>query len=184
MNAPEVIGYGDWNVESFDDYFARWPEELSNFPRDVVENWVHRHWQDFSMHWGDWPLGEFRFQLESMSNEDIMEIDHVGDWLSTLDYWGDELFRNALRQSTFLAKFMLEHGTTPAPIIVCKNTEGVEHPGTGQMKALQLIEGHMRLAYLRGLNRHRHPSLKDEHQVWLLDLPNKRLQPSTWGAAG
>jgi hypothetical protein len=176
MRVPAVKGYGDLETESFDDYYDRWPTELSNFPKCVVENWVYRHWQDFKNLWLDRSIEDFVFELAEFNNAQISEVRHIGDWLETMDYWGDELFRNKLRQSTWLAKYMLANGTTPAPIIIAPNASGLEHPKGGSMQDLQLIEGHMRLSYLRGMIRHNHSGLKALHVVWRLDLPNNSFK--------
>lgn len=171
MKVPEVKGYGDLEVEPFEEYYARWPAILSNFPTCVIQNWVHRHWQDFHDLWLDRGIEHFIFQQNVFTSPQIMQIGHVGNWLDTMDYWGDELFRNRQRQDTWLAKYMLTHGTSPAPIIVAKDTHDQEHPRGGAMHPLQLIEGHMRLSYLRGMIRHNHPALQGRHSVWLLNFP-------------
>ncbi|WLA12321.1 hypothetical protein [Xanthomonas translucens] len=178
MIAPEVKGYGECDTESFDDYYARWPDQLSNFPKCVIENWVYRHWQDFENLWLDKSIELFAFTQAELNNSQIMQIGHIDKWLKTLDYWGDELFRDKMRQETWLAKYMLANGTSPAPIIVAPNTSGLEHPKGTPMHSNQLIEGHMRLAYLRGMIRHHHPTLKSSHSVWHVSLPNNSFKPN------
>ena len=169
---PAVARFGDMDVESFDIYYPRWPTTLANFPKSVVREWVYRHWNDFKDNWLDLDLGRFVFSDATYTNQKIMAIDHVSDWLTTLDYWGDELFRNDLRRSTWLARYILEHGTTPEPIIVAVSADGINYKYGGPMKVpLQLIEGHMRLAYLRGMIRHAYPALQPSHRVWNLVLP-------------
>lgn len=177
-NVPPVKGYGGFDVEQFDEYYARWPKELDNFPRCVVENWVYRHWSDFENLWLERDIERFEFIRVELTNAEVLEILHVGDWLETLDYWGDELFRNKVRRETWLAKYMLEHGTWPAPIIVATNVMGLEHPRGLPMHPNQLIEGHMRLAYLRGMIRHDHPSLRLSHSVWHVSLPISAFKPN------
>ncbi|WP_230439251.1 hypothetical protein, partial [Xanthomonas campestris] len=108
----------------------------------------------------------------NLTNAEIMHIGHFDEWLETLDYWGDELFRDQIRRSTWLATYMLTNGTSPVPIIVAANSSGLMHPKGATMRSNQLIEGHMRLAYLRGMIRQNHTSLRQSHLVWLLSLPN------------
>ncbi|SOU11900.1 hypothetical protein LMG19145_03028 [Xanthomonas arboricola pv. fragariae] len=176
MIVPEVNGYGGSGIESFEEYFARWPLELGNFPRDVVENWVYRHWQDFGRHWLDRDLSRFEFHLVELTNSEVMGIGHIKDWMQTLDYWGDELFRCASRSATWLAKSMLDYGTSPAPIIVAPQASGMYHPAGEPMHGTQLIEGHLRLAYLRGMIRHNHSSLQERHEVWAVCLPRDSFE--------
>lgn len=171
IKVPSVRNHGDSNVEPFEIYFQRWPKALSNFPPCVIKNWVHRHWREFSA-WLKFDLETFEFKSAQFSNPEIMAIGHFDDWFRTLDYWGDDLFKDELRRSTWLASFMLKYGTSPAPIIVAINADQVKHPLGGFLKTpSHLIEGHMRLAYLRGMIRHNHPTLKDSHAVWQLYLP-------------
>ena len=170
---PAVEGWGDTlGSEPFETYIQNWPQTLSNFPESVIRQWVYRHWRDFQNRWIGWDLPRFRFVEATYTNDEIMAIDHISDWLNTLDFWGDELFTNKMRQSTWLATYMLEHGTSPEPIMVAVNAGGLKHPDRGfPMKSpLQLIEGHMRLAYLRGMIRHKHP-LQSQHRVWNVTLP-------------
>ncbi|WP_261370028.1 hypothetical protein [Lysobacter antibioticus] len=172
MDVPAVRGYGGHNPESFDDYYKRWPAELSNFPRCVVENWVHRHWQDFESLWLNRSIELFSFEQVSLGNSQVMEIEHTATWLKTLDCWSDGLFKNKARQETWLGKYMLENGTTPAPMIIAPDASGLKHPRGWPMHKNQLIEGHMRLAYLRGMIRRSHPTLKSAHIVWHVSMPS------------
>jgi hypothetical protein len=184
MQIPAVQGDGSPDRESFEDYYARWPAEFSNFPKCVVENWVYRHWSQFRNNWLERSVKDFVFTSASYGNSHIMQIGHISDWLDTLDYWGDELFQSKQRQDTWLAKYMLANGTSPAPIIVATEASGLEHPSRFPMKQLQLIEGHMRLAYLRAMIRHHHPSLKASHLVWQVSLPNNSFKPTPHRGVG
>ena len=179
MTPPSVQRYGSSEVEPFSEYYARWPSNLSNFPECVVENWVYRHWTEFSGHWANRSIHLFAFEERTYTNDEVMQIGHIGDWSHTLDHWGDELFRNSMRKSTWLARNMLDSGTTPAPIIVSPNSDNLQHPSGGRMHPLQLIEGHLRLAYLRGMVRHEHPQLLPSHRVWQVTLPHRSFKPRT-----
>lgn len=139
---------------------------------NVVESWVHRHWQEFERDWLNRSIDQLVFAQANLTNAEIMHIGHFDEWLETLDYWGDELFRDQIRRSTWLATYMLTNGTSPVPIIVAANSSGLMHPKGATMRSNQLIEGHMRLAYLRGMIRQNHTSLRQSHLVWLLSLQN------------
>jgi hypothetical protein len=172
VEVPVVRNYSTSKVEPFNSYYARWPKRLANFPECVVNNWVYRHFHDFKFYTLRFDIAQFQFERTILTNSQVLEIGHVGDWMTTLDYWGDDLFQSKFRRDTWLAKFMLESGTTPAPIIVALNAAGIDHPTGGQMRTpMNLVEGHMRLAYLRGMIRHKHPALKSAHPVWMLRIP-------------
>ncbi|MFA8478678.1 hypothetical protein QT922_018805, partial [Xanthomonas campestris pv. campestris] len=89
---------------------------------NVVESWVHRHWQEFERDWLNRSIDQLVFAQANLTNAEIMHIGHFDEWLETLDYWGDELFRDQIRRSTWLATYMLTNGTSPVPIIVAANS--------------------------------------------------------------
>lgn len=174
---PPVKGYGDFEVESFNDYYARWPDHLSSIPRSVVEDWVYRHWQDFKNHWAAMQPHQWGFERASFSNSEILSIDHIGTWISELDAEGVEYVTGKPRSRTKLAQHMLANGTFPVPIIVARNAGHVQHPRSGgeRMKEpYQLIEGHCRLACLRGMINAAHPNLAPTHEVWVVTIPQDK----------
>ena len=171
---PPVRFWGDPERESFEAYYARWPTELRNIPELVVKDWIYRHWRDFNRYWVQLRPHTWTFNWTRFSNDEIMEIDHIGDWIQELDLEGDEYVTGAPRSQASFARYMLSNGTFPLPPIVAKNAAAIVHPrGDGQlMKApLQLIEGHCRLACIRGMIRANHPHLAKVHDVWVVTIP-------------
>ena len=172
-NFPKPIGHGTFNVESFSTYRTRLGSEFDQIPDFVIETWIYRHWRDFQ----DWLVLEpmrWEYSLVSVSSDDILRIGHVDDWLNALNYWGNDLFDGSFRESTWLGAYMLEHGTTPAPMIVAVDAGEIEHPrekGFFMCEPYQIIEGHMRLAYLQAMIRRGHCSLKPSHKICLARLP-------------
>jgi hypothetical protein len=170
---PAPRDWGTFIVEPFGEYRARWPKKYNDIPDAVIETWVYRHWRDFQAWHPLRPL-EWRYELKEFTSEEVMEVGHVGDWMKTLTYWGDDLLDGPTRKMTWLGKFMLENGTTPSPLIIAREAAGWRHPrehGCYMQAPLQIIEGHMRLAYLRALIRRSHSSVKPVHQVVLATLP-------------
>jgi len=171
---PPVRDYGDIERESFDSYYGRWPQELSNIPKPVVEDWIHRHWNCFEERWSALAPHKWEYHLETFSNDRILAIDHVLTWIQDLDAEGVEYVTDKPRAQTRLARFMLEHGTFPVPIIVAQDASHLIAPGSGgeHMKApLHLIEGHSRLACIRGMINSSYPTLKPQHSVWVVKIP-------------
>lgn len=142
-----------------------------------METWIYRHWRDFQWWLPLRPL-EWQYELKVLSCDEIMTIAHVGDWMKTLDQWGDDLFDGGDRRGTWLGRNMLEAGTTPKPMIVALNAGAWSHPrehrAPRMREPFQLIEGHMRLAYLRGMIRRSHALLKPAHEVFVATLPFHR----------
>ena len=171
---PKVSGYGNHDTESFDSYFSRWPNALTSIPKEVVEDWIYRHWSCFEDDWIDLAPHTWSFNRATFTNEEIMSIRHIGTWIEDLDLEGAEYVTDMPRGQTSLATFMKKHGTFPVPIIVAKDATHVVHPRSGGefMKGpLQLIEGHCRLGCIRGMISSGYPTLQKSHQVWLAEIP-------------
>ena len=165
--------WGSFEVEPFKEYYERVGKSFSNIPICVFENWIHRHWRNFEDDWLDLDPKSFLFQSADIDNYELVAISHVSDWMRTLNGWGDDLFKNKERRETRLAKYVIANGTWPVPIILLKNQNGYNHKRLGNLaKPIQLIEGHMRLAYIRGLIRHKQANVLQSHKVWYVKFPN------------
>lgn len=172
MDIPSVKGYGNFDVEPFEAYLSRWPRETyPYFPVCLIENWVYRHWQDFSAYWIAAGALEWSYKQLPFTNEEVATICTFKKMMETMKFWGDELFRDRLRQKSWLADYMLREGTTPVPILVFESGANFPHPfgnnGETMCTPYQLIEGHMRTSYLWGMHRESHVALKSKHQVWV-----------------
>ncbi len=176
MKYPAVRKYGDIDMESFESYYARWPAAFSAIPKLVVEDWIYRHWGDFSDYWIDLEPHNWIYESKRFSSADILKIDHISTWIRELDAEGVEYVSNAPRSRTRMAQFILTNGTFPVPILVAKNAGHVIHPRSAKepmKEPLQLIEGHCRLACLRGMINSNHPNLAVEHESWVATLPRR-----------
>jgi hypothetical protein len=179
MKYPAVRQYGDIEMESFSEYYSRWPNELSSIPRGVVEDWIYRHWRDFEEHWAVLAPHTWTFELSQLTTHEVLSIDHISTWIPELDAEGVEYVSGAPRSKTRLAQHMLTNGTFPVPIIVARGAGLVIHPrsdGERMKEPLQLIEGHCRLACMRGMINSNHPSLLAKHSVWLVSIPPSLTQ--------
>lgn len=168
---PKVRPNGDFDVETFEQYVSRWPSDLPNFPRAVIKDWVYRHNPQFIDLWTPLLPELWAFSLQEMTNEEIMSIQHLDGELEHYDYVGRRIL-GTTAGNQYLAQYMAENGTYPAPIIVAANAEGIQHPkgrvGELMKTPLQLVEGHRRLGLLREMNRRNWPTLKAKHEVWIL----------------
>lgn len=172
---PEPKNWGTFRIEPFSDYISRWPKDLAHIPDSVIETWIHRHWPQFQQ-WAPLRPIEWTYEFRCMKAEEILAISHVNQWMKTLAYWGEDLCEGRNRKSTWLGNYMLEVGTTPSPMIVALNAGGWTHPrerGNPNLhEPYQLIEGHMRLAYLQAMIRRSHFALQHCHDVILVTLPS------------
>lgn len=170
---PAPRNWGTFDVEPFSEYRTRWPKRYKNVPDEVVETWIYRHWREFQAWLPLRPL-EWKYEFKDLTSAEVLTIGHVGDWMKTLRYWGDDLIDGSNRKKTWLGRFMIENGTTPSPLIVAENAGSWLHPrehACRMYEPLQLIEGHMRLAYLRALIQRTHSAVQPVHRVVLARLP-------------
>lgn len=149
---------------------------LPHFPPCVLEQWLHRH----SVHaeWKWLGLKGLVFERACWSSERIYsevkftDHDRSGEW--------SQQFRTepGLRDS-FLGRFMLEHGTWPAPIIVLKNDFQLRMPnGLKLSEPFNLLEGNRRLNCFRAMHEDGLPVLLCDHVVWVA-----RVDPTQVSAA-
>lgn len=169
---PQVTNYGDFNQEKFESYYAKFPNYLKNIPKDVVENWIYRHYDDF-IEWIPLNPQNWIYELKDFTNEDILTISHILDWMPELKAEGLEYVSGGKRANHYVGKYMLSHGTTPSPIIVGENIGHLYHPNQKSIlmkNPYQLIEGHKRLACLLGMINISHHNLNDKHKVWVINI--------------
>lgn len=168
---PEVSDYDSADREPIEAYLKRWPQELRNFPENVIEQWVHRHNPQFLDEWSSLNIHEWKFECREMTTEEILGIQHLDGELEHWDYVGLKLMPTKDKYQ-WLSLKMEEQGTFPEPIIVAENAGAVLHPRGREgeyMKApFQLIEGHRRLGLLRAMHAKKVPSLKARHCVWVV----------------
>lgn len=146
--------------ESFNPWWARVADALSNVPKDVAHQWIHRHWGGSP--YERMPILQMGFTLETWPLARVLGVgagprdyprgDHIGSIPREFD-------------DRWLARRMQRNRTWPRPIIVLDN----DPPSDSALHALQLLEGHTRLSFLRTL------ATKDialsVHDVWLARIP-------------
>jgi len=132
---------------------------------------------EFDNYWLSSGALEWNYEKKIFDNDQILQIKHHGNWLDTLDFWGDELFKDKMRRETWLAQYMLGKGTTPAPILAFQNGGDIDNPrGLPKEKfclPYQLIEGHMRTAYLRGMINNNYEKLQSQSEVWVASIAER-----------
>lgn len=171
---PKPKNFGTLHVESFAEYRKKWPEIYGNIPDAVIETWIYRHWAQFQFWLPLQPLS-WVYEFRKMPSEEILKISHVGDWAETLEYWGNDLIDGCSRKETWLGKYFLEHGTSPAPIIIAEHAGHIRHPRESgrpfMCEPYQIVEGHMRLAYLQAMIKRKFGKIQNFHDVFVVNIP-------------
>jgi hypothetical protein len=173
MEIPKRNDPSDFKWEAFEDYYARFPEELAHIPEDVVKNWMWYHNEQVVELSKLYNFKKWIFELQSFNNDKVMEIKHFDYDLKLLDGKGGEFLKGRLNEHD-TAKFMFDNGTSPCPMIVAeKASEHIHHQreeGNRMLEPFQLIEGNRRLAYLRAMISMPFPKLQDSHKVWVVTI--------------
>lgn len=164
----EVDLYKTGEDEKFKEYFQRIHKLLPNWPEEVVKEWLYRHNNQIEDYFY---LGfhNFKFSLERWENEKIVEAINS----HKMDYVIDPLGLQILdKPYSFLQKYIHKNGTWPSPIIVLK-TEDEMILGSKELlgKPYHLLEGHLRLGYIRNLYKN-NKKLKKEHLVYIVKKEN------------
>ena len=168
---PKEISYLE--KEPFEEVYPRLKEAFPNFPKCVLEQWTYRHFNQFDKDY--WWLGfhDFIFKLEIWRNEDI--LNNIGSKImDTQDYWGDELVlhKNKNRLGTYLGKYFTRNKTWPKPIIILKNDHRfTQADGLPLFDPYHLLEGHMRLAYMRAHIKCKVVGTPEKHDIWVASVP-------------
>ena len=160
------VGEGEDEKESFDLWWTRNENQLSNLHPQVAEQWVYRHWQN-SPFFGI-KLEQLTCKLERWDSKRI--LDHVlmlsgPDQLIPMhDYAAFNREYYDHQTSTALDK-----GTWDYPIVVLSTPEGVMYEkGEFPDERCVLIEGHQRLRYFNALFHLHGDRLHQDHELFIL----------------
>lgn len=160
-NIAPRIGINELEKEPFPDWYARVRHLIPHVPSNVAEHWIHRHWGHSPYEF--LPLAQLRFEQQTWTLKQLADIEFGWRWTFDLA----RLDRPHVRRTT-LAQMMMAGGTWPQPIIVLDNVNGLRDGDNKPMGRLHLVEGHLRLTYLRCLE-HKRQALP-QHEVWITRL--------------
>lgn len=162
--------------ESDEEYLVRLRSRLPHFPDEVLADWFVRH-GSFALilfGWLDYRL--FRFSREEWQTAKILDL-VVSSNERDMDYWTRELREFPEVQQNSLGAFMINTGTWPSPPLVLDNTHGLRRPSGQSLSRYHLLEGHHRLAFLRGLATDHRWQVAPSHEVWLVTYNANANQP-------
>jgi hypothetical protein len=152
--------------ESDEEYEARLSVCLPNFPTEVARDWLVRHGPNAFRFYGWLNYRHFSFTLARLPLEFFDSVSSIND--AAVKGWSEMILTEAHFRSYNLGKFMIENGTWPVPPIVLDNENGLVSPSGPPVARYQLLEGHHRLAYVRGLQNDSAVSILPEHSCWLV----------------
>ncbi len=148
--------------EPFSPWYARCAHVIPEVPKNVAEQWIHRHWGNSPFQGLD--LLSMQFKREVWQLSDILEINVSSHWRSGRINAAEE----TILEDSFLGKYMTRHRTWPEPVIVSPSTEELPPYLVQDTNAPTLLEGHVRLTYLHVLNYR--GIAGPRHDVWNVSI--------------
>ena len=170
-------GYGTFDTESFDDWWERMDSYFPGVDLRVLQQWMHRHWDD-SEYWG-LPISNLTSRLECWSIDSILTqkgtpllADIARKYPSPDEEFEDLNSKEASRYEPMFS--MNSTGTWNIPLLVLHSLDGfIYHEQTFVSSRYWLIEGHQRLRYLRAMASCGSPA--DEHEVLVIQTTKHAL---------
>lgn len=156
--------------ESDDEYIKRLRILLPNFPPQVISDWIVCHGSSaFKEHgWFDFRL--FRFELSKRPTHFFLN-DVLTSNEPAIQDWALAIKTNRQFQEYNLGSYMITNGTWPVPPLVLDNPTDLIDPRGDTLGRYHLLEGHHRLAYLKGLAMEPATANRREHSVWWVTYP-------------
>lgn len=144
-----------FNVEPFDEWWARHSWRFPNLAPSVLEQWVHRHFRHTPYRL---PLAGLKSWSQRWPTERILTDVHFGDLLDA-DHGVRQLGAHWGRE-------MALTGTWHCPLLILHTPQGLRQRGEWPERRFGLIEGHRRFRMLNALNSV--GRAQPEHDVMIL----------------
>lgn len=145
-------------------YLARVGSALPNFPPQVVDDWFRRHGAHVLDNTSYLDHRSLKFELAQWPTASLAQVTtrcEIADWtLGFVDRNTDLFYRGCV------SNYILQNGTWPIPpsiLVGPERTIGADHLGSAH-----LLEGHRRLAFVRGMAEENHPLIHPFHDVWVV----------------
>jgi hypothetical protein len=161
---PVIVDPDTDEKELLRGYVTRVRRLLPNFPRDVVIQWLYRHFHWFIYDYAWLDFDHLRFELQSWPTAQIITSVTARD-NQILEDRRKILWSDLFPDKSPLEASMIRRGTWPRPIIVLNNT-GIRRRVAKHLGRYHLLEGHRRCGYLRGLADRN--LARPTHHVWLV----------------
>lgn len=164
-NEDLLPGFDCEEDESKDQYEARLRAALPDFPSQVIRDWIVRHGESAFQEHGWLDYRRLRFDLTEMPTSCLLQMVLTSNE-QAVSGWSRAIRTDNDFQETRLGQYMLRAGTWPVPPVVLYNPSGLVKAQGAALGRYHLLEGHHRLAYLKGLFIPPPIPALEFHEVW------------------
>ena len=155
--------------ESLNAYIERVSRFLSNFPAQIISQWLYDHFDSVLQRFSWLDFSSLLFKIEPWNKDDI--IAKIKPWNEmAVESWTKLFISDLDFQMNPLCQYMKEKMTWPVPPIIFNNSQKITEPDGSMIPAWQLVEGHHRFAYFRGLFISERLQMPQEHDLWIMSL--------------
>jgi len=153
------------------EYARRLRALLPDFPAQVLADWILNHGRNAFREHGWLDYRQLRFALRDEPTAFFDTVATSND--SAVGSWSHQFRTDPQFQQYDLGEFMAANGTWPVPPIVLDNTSGLTTPRGEILGRHHLLEGHHRLAFLRGLQTPPALAIQPVHSLWLATIEHQ-----------
>lgn len=159
--------YKKTEYEMFDDYFKRIHKLLPSWPEEIIKEWLFRENSCIEKYFF---LGfdRFEFDLVEWENEEILSKVESSA-MKSVDNMGAQFFEHPTE--TYLKKYIKVNKTWPSPIIILENINEIKKNSWNEIRnPFHLLEGHLRLGYIRFLIKNHPEKLNKKHLLYIAKI--------------
>ncbi len=168
-NLPKDLAPGRYESEG--DYLDRVRGHFPGTPDEVLAQWHYRHWPELDSLCSWLPLRSLAYKLTTLTRERVLALRSRMDIHESRDggYWGQSLLEpGSCHYRHPIAEPTRQKGTFGQRVILL-DPAGIELPDDFPPgDEVYLLEGHMRLCFLKALILDR--DLRGDHEAWLASL--------------
>ncbi|GAA0295526.1 hypothetical protein GCM10009128_12690 [Psychrosphaera haliotis] len=161
--------------EPFNEYLNRVQPHLTNFPEEVIREWLYRH-DNFIQRFGHHDLVHWSFEEAKFTTQEILDIKLFPSKLDHVINAGNNIWRHPMIKDYEPALSLRQKGTFPSPIIIFEDAGNYyDFTGENYLVPFHLAEGHKRYGQLKAIVDYPKrcqlvKPLLDSHNVYLLKM--------------
>lgn len=155
--------------DSKESYIGRIASLVPNIPKEILIQWFYDHFDSVKQRYSWLNISTLNFKIEVWSKEAI--FNNIKPWNgAAVESWTNQFMVNSEADTNSLILYMKNNKTWPVPPIILDNDINLIMPNGDEIARYELIEGHHRYAYFKGLYLSKNINVLKEHKLWMLKV--------------